>query len=209
MKCFFDESLPFGSETSTRWRIWLRRDVAEIFLDERACFVVVKVTDDGYHRVVRRVIDPEKLLHVVDRRGVEIFHRSDRRMRVGRIRKDQLVHPEKRVDVRLIVVTQSLLFLDGVALVVEIFLRHFQRPHAIAFEPEREWQLVRRQSLEIVGALGGRCAVHRAAGVEDVLEVRGFRNVFRALKHHVLKQVSKAGAAFFLVARTDVVVNGD
>ena len=39
--------------------------------------------------------------------------------------------------------------------------------------------------------------------------MRSLRHILRALKHHVLKQVSKPGAALGLVARANVVINAD
>ena len=41
------------------------------------------------------------------------------------------------------------------------------------------------------------------------MKVRSLRHILRALKHHVLKQVSKAGTPLGLVARANVVVNAD
>jgi hypothetical protein len=55
----------------------LRRNVSEVLLDEGARFIVIEISDDGDHGVVRRVVNTEKLFHVVDGGGVEIFHRSD------------------------------------------------------------------------------------------------------------------------------------
>ena len=130
-------------------------------------------------------------------------------MRIGRVLETHFEQPQKSVHVGLIVVTQALFFLDGFALIVEVLLRHVQRAHAIAFQPKRQWQFTRRQSLEIIRALARGRAVHRAAGVRDELKVRGFRNVLGALKHHVLEQMRESGAAFGFVARTDVIVNAD
>src|SRR6185503_12446924 len=44
-----------------------------------------------------------------------------------------------------------------------------------------------------------------AAGAFDHPEVRIGRDVLRGLKHHVLEEVRKTGAARFLVGRTNVV----
>jgi hypothetical protein len=64
-----------------------------------------------------------------------------------------------------------------------------------------------RQRFEIVCPLGGSGAVHRPARVEYVLEMGGLRDVFRALKHHVLEQMGKTGATFFFVTRANVVID--
>lgn len=63
------------------------------------------------------------------------------------------------------------------------------------------------QRLEIVGPLSGSGAVHRPTGIEDVLKMSGFGNVLRTLKHHVFEEMSETRAAFFFVARANVVVD--
>jgi hypothetical protein len=79
-----------------------------------------RVDVSGYrqHSVVGRVIGVEELLNVVDARRVQVFHRADRRMRVGPIAKDHLVHLEQRRPVSLIVVTEPFLFFDRFLLVL-------------------------------------------------------------------------------------------
>ena len=69
--------------------------------------------------------------------------------------------------------------------------------------------MVRRKGLKIVCALGRGCAVHCPTGVEDVLKVSRLGNVLRALEHHVLEKMGKSGPTFFLIARTDIIINGD
>ena len=75
-------------------------------------------------------------------------------MRVGRILIDHLAEAEEGVRVGAVVVVEALFFLDGFALVVKILLRHLQRAHPVALQPERERQLVGGERLEVVGALG-------------------------------------------------------
>src|SRR6266542_2149620 len=130
-------------------------------------------------------------------------------MRVGGVFENQLVDPQKGAHVRLIVVAQPFLFLYRVALVIQILLRHLQRTHAIALQPERKCDVISRQGLKIVCALGRGCSVHCSTGVEDVLKVSRLWNVLRALEHHVLEKMGKSGSTFFLIARTDIVINGD
>ena len=72
-----------------------------------------------------------------------------------------------------------------------------------------ELELVRRQRLEVVGAVEvGRGVVH-AAGALDEREVLGLGDVARALEHEVLEQVREAGPAGLLVARADDVPEVD
>ena len=66
--------------------------------------------------------------------------------------------------------------------------------------------------LEVVGAIEIRRAVQIAgAGAFQQLDVLIRGNVLRALKHHVLEQMRKAGAAGLLVGGADVIpeVDGD
>src|SRR6185369_4599177 len=111
------------------------------------------------------------------------------------------------IDVRLIVITETLFFLNGLALIVEVLLGYGERAHAIALQPKRERQLTGRQRLVIIGALAGSGSVHGAAGVRNILKVRGLRHIFRTLKHHVLEQMSETRTAFALVARTHIVID--
>src|ERR1017187_5904507 len=53
------------------------REIAEVFRDPRLRLHRIDVADDREERVVRRVIEPEEVLHVVFRRGREIFHAAD------------------------------------------------------------------------------------------------------------------------------------
>src|SRR5882672_5943625 len=99
-------------------------------------------------------------------------------MRVRRVPENQFINSEEGVDIGLIVITEALLLLYGISLVVEILLGNFQRAHAVAFEPERQGQMACRQRFVVIGPLSRSCAVHGPAGVEDVLEMRGFGYVF-------------------------------
>src|SRR2546421_4266674 len=130
-------------------------------------------------------------------------------MRIRRILKTHLEQPQKTVNVRLIVVTQTLLFLHGFALIVEVILRHGERSHAITFQPERERQLAGGQSLKIICAFTRSRAVHRTAGVRNVLKVRGFRHVLGTLKHHMLEEMSETCAPLTLVSRADIVIDSN
>ena len=130
-------------------------------------------------------------------------------MGISWISEYTFVGAQKRVDVRLIVVAQPFLFLNSVALIVEILLGYFERPHPVTFEPKGEWKMTGRKGLEIVGSFGRSSAVHGSAGIEDVLEVAGLWDVFRPLKHHVFEEVGKPRPAWFFVTRANVVVKRD
>jgi hypothetical protein len=115
------------------------------------------------------------------------------------------------VSVRLVVHPPAALVLHHAALVVELLLRHRrkQEPHAVGLEPERELQPVRRNGLEIVGAVQPGGAVHGAAYPLDVGDVLRVGHVLRALEHHVLEEVREAGPPRPLVTASDVVPEVD
>ncbi len=71
-----------------------------------------------------------------------------------------------------------------------------QKSHARAFQPQRQFQLARRQGLEIVGAVsGGRTVACRGAGLAQILEVGVLGDLLGPLEHHVFEEVGEAGLA--------------
>ena len=103
---------------------------------------------------------------------------------------------------------------DDVALVGEFFaVEAFEEEsHAIALEPEGEFELIAGHGFEVVGAVevGGAVDVG-CAGAFDVFDVGFFADVLGAFEHHVFEEVGEAGAAGALVERADVIpeVDGD
>ena len=80
-----------------------------------------------------------------------------------------------------------------------------QVPHAITFQPESEFQLVRGQSFEVIGAVEvGRAVDVAGSGSLEITIVLRRCDVLRAFKHHVLEQVSKPGSSRAFVGRADV-----
>ena len=128
-------------------------------------------------------------------------------MRIGKILINHLIDDVENLSVRLIVVAQTFFFLDGFALIVEIFLRHGERTHPVGFEPERKRQLICRNGLIIISAFRRGRAVHRSASFHNVLKMLGFFDVFRTLKHHMFKQMCKPRFVCALIPRTDIVIN--
>ena len=179
------------------------------YLRASSCTRGGDVAGDGDDGVVRRVVGLEERRDVLDRRGVEIVHRSDHRVLVGGIVERELVHRFVGAAVRLVVASLAALFLDGVALVVEVLLDDGERAHAVGFEEHRRLELIGRHRLVVERALLVRGAVHRAAVAEDGVEMLAGADVLRALEHHVLEEMREAGAAGALVARADVVDDGD
>ncbi len=63
-----------------------------------------------------------------------------------------------------------------------------EEAHAVAFEPEGEFELVAGDGFEIVGAVEVRGAVDvGCSGAFEVLEVGFFADVLGAFEHHVLE----------------------
>ena len=173
---------------------------------------LIDVADDRQDRVVRRVPGPEERDHVLDARSVEILHRADGRVVVRvAVREDRRHELLVEGAVGPVVVALALLVLDHLALVVEVLLaqRVEQRRHPVGLQPQPELELVRRQRLEVVGAVEVGGGVVDAAGTLDDGHVLGLGDVARALEHEVLEQVREAGLARRFVARADGVPEVD
>src|SRR5688572_26799351 len=147
-------------------RLWLTGDASEITVYEDASFLFVEVARDGQNRVIRSVEDAEEFLHICDCRRIEILHRTNRRVGIGGVGKDQFVDSQESVDVGLVVITKTLFLLNCLPLVVEVLLRHLGRAHTIAFRPERERQVVGRQSFLVFVALRRGGPIHRAPALK-------------------------------------------
>jgi hypothetical protein len=98
-----------------------------------------------------------------------------------------------------------------VALVVELLLGQGvqQEPHPVGLQEQHPLQVVRRDDLEVVGAVLVGRGVQVAAGLRHVPEVHVVADVLAALEHHVLEQVGEAGPARLLVLAADVVPHAD
>src|SRR6267378_3621795 len=193
---------------------WRRRgNVAEEPLDFLARRLGRDVAGQDDHGVVRAVVGTEPLLHVLDRRGIEVRHRSDHRPRVwmsGRIRA--LGHQVVDLAVGLILAL-PLFVLHDAALFVDLrgVDRAEQMAHAVRFHPQRHVERVGGHVLEIVGAVfvGGAVLIGRADALER-LEIVVIE-VLAAVEHQMLEQVREPRAAGPLVLRAHVVpdVHGD
>ena len=98
--------------------------------------------------------------------------------------------------IRLVLDALPALVADHVLLVREVRLvDHVEQvPHAVRFEPQPELELVGGQGFEVVGAIEVGGAVDRAAARPfDRAEMHVAGRMFRALEHHVLEEVGKAG----------------
>ena len=149
---------------------------AEVLLDQRLRLRRVEVADDRQARVVGRVVLLEESLHVVELRRLDVLVRADDvavvRMPLREQRLKQRLFGEA---VRLVLDALAPLVADDVLLVRQRRLIDLveQVAHAIGLEPQRQLELVRRDGLEVVGAVevGRAVDVARAGGLEQ-LEVR-------------------------------------
>ncbi len=192
-----------------------RRNRSEVLLDERSRLRGVEVADDRERRVVRRVVGSEELLHVVERCGREVLHRPDDGVRVGVAVGEQVLEDDRERPAVRLVLALPLLVLYDVALIVELLDRQRveQERHTIGLEPQGVLERLARNGLEVVRAVVVRRSVDApraevrasALGERQVLAL----HVLRALEHHVLEEVGKAGAAGLLVLRADVVPQVD
>jgi hypothetical protein len=130
-------------------------------------------------------------------------------MLIGEIVEGDLLDGFVGASIGLIVDAQPPFLLHRLALVVEVVLDDRQRAHAIGLEKQRRVELVRRHGFEVQRPLLVGRAVDRAAVADDGEQVLAGADVLGALEHHVLEQVGEAGASDALVARADVVGDGD
>ena len=183
------------------------RDVAEVPLHALADVIGAHVAGDDERRVRRAVVRAEPVLHVLQRRGVQVVHRPDHRPGVGMaLRKGVLGDGDPRLAVRL-VFSLPLLVLHHAALLVELrgVDRAEQVAHAVRLEPEDPVERGDGDVLEVVGAILVRRAVEvRRTDRLDRLEIVVVV-VLAAVEHQVLEEVREAGLARLLVLRADVI----
>src|SRR5215213_7739500 len=130
-------------------------------------------------------------------------------MLIGEVVVDQILLDLAAFPVGLVVNAEASLFLDRVALVVEVVFGNRQTLHAIGFEEETEIELVGGKNLEVVSTIFVGGAIHVTAVIKNEQEVLTGSDILGAFEHHVFKEVCKAGATLAFVARTDVVSNGN
>ena len=191
------------------WRAW--RDVAEILLDARLHVIRSDITGNHEHGIRRPVVRPKPVLHILERRGVEVVHRPDDRPRIRvSFRERVLGDRDPRLPVRL-VLTLTFLVLHDTALFVEAGRVDGAKEvtHAVGLEPENAVERGDRHVLEIIRAvLVGRAVEVRGAERLDGLEVVVVV-VLAAVEHEVLEQVREPGLAGLLVLRADVIPDVD
>ncbi|CAN5829351.1 hypothetical protein BH24ACI4_BH24ACI4_22710 [soil metagenome] len=125
-------------------------DGFEVFARPGEGFVGFHIPHDREDGVVRGVVGLEEGGDVLDRCGVQILHRADDRVLVGRVVEREPVERFERPAIRLVVEAGAALFLHGMPLVVEVVLRNLQGAHAVGFQEQRKVELVRGERLVVV-----------------------------------------------------------
>ena len=171
-------------------------------------FVRIDVAEDQQDGIRGRVIRLEEFLDVLESRGVEIVEIAVKIVRVGpvAIGDRRKIEPGKAA-VGLVEHVDAHFFFHDVALVAQIFVVHFERAHAVGFEPQDAFERIRGHRFVIIRDVIMRRAVQHAAGRIDQLDVHHLSGVGRALKHHVLEQMREAAAAARLDAKSDIVID--
>ena len=105
----------------------------EILPDLGQSFVGIEIADQRENGVVRRVVGMEKSRDIGDAGSFQIGHGPDCRMLVSEVVVRKAVEIQLRAPVRLVVDALAAFLFHGIALVVEIGLRHVKRAHAVGF----------------------------------------------------------------------------
>src|SRR6476620_2476522 len=124
---------------------------------------------------------------------------------IGRERERWELFPPRAVW--LIVDRPASFVLHDVTLRVELLLRHRREEatHPVGLQPQCECKLIRRNGLEVVGAVEPRRAVQSTTRSLNQLEMLVRANVCRTLEEHVLEQVRESGSTHSLVCGPHVV----
>ena len=189
------------------------REAGEVAVDQRIeRAVVADVTGDHQRGVGRHVPGAIERQDVVDRGGLDVVVQADREVAqrvalgVERERDREPLGAVRHVLVALAALGADHRLLRHQALAIEVAR---EVAHALALEPQRERQLVRRQDLVVRGAIGaGRRVGIGRAGPAQHLVVMAAEPIGRALEQ-VLEQVREPGAIRPLVRAADAVPHAD
>ena len=168
----------------------------------------------GHHQagILRRVVLPEELAHVLGRGRRQVFHVSDHRPVIRMILGvHQLVDLRVGHAVRRVLDTLAPLVLHHVALAVHHLLRDDveQVAHAVGLEEQRQVQRVGWHVDVVVRAVvRSGCVIAATGRLEQRVEQALFY-ILGAFEHQVLEQVREAGTADLLVGGSRVVPDVD
>jgi hypothetical protein len=181
-----------------------------VLLHQRLRGLDVEVARHRQHRVRRAVVGVEELRAVVDRRALQVDEVAVAVVRVGeRLEQHRGQEDPGEPAVRAVQHVEPDLLLHHVDLVAEVLVGELRRAHAVRFEEQRPLQRRARQHLVVVGVVGVRGPVERAARRLHVPEVGQLLQALAALEHQVLEEVREPGAPLRLGTEADVVVHAD
>ena len=157
--------------------------------------------------VGRRIVPPEKILHIIQAGRVQILLRTDGHPVVRmRPRKQRLLNVPLRHPVGPVLVALPPLVLHHIPLRVKTLLvqRIQQKPHPVRLQPQRQLQVVGRHILPVVRAVARGRPVQRGPDFLQRLKMTALV-VPRPPEHNMLKKMGKPGAPRLLVFGTDVI----
>ena len=138
------------------WEFAVCGDATEVSLNRSGDLRLVNVSNNGEHRIVRRVPGGEEVAYILQARRVEILHGADRwvvvRMPLRIREREQL---KVGGPVRLVVVAGALLVLHHIALVIEVRLIECgeERSESVRLHPENQLHPFGWHRGEVVGAI--------------------------------------------------------
>ena len=198
-----------AASLSRQWRP--RGQVAEVAVNQLQGVFPLEVASHGQTAVGGGVVTPEKVLYVVQGGGIQVFLGANSHpvVRVGQGEEGFLNLPEGHA-VGPVFVALPPFVLDHVPLDVEPLLVDGvqQEAHPVRFQPQRQLEVVGRNILPVVGAVGGGGPVQVGADLLQWFEMAAVM-VLGPLEHDVLEKVGKAGAANLFVLGAHVVPHVD
>ena len=182
-------------------------NLSEPRANQRGGFLDVDITRDHQSRVVGPIKGGVKRGDVLHRRGCDVVHRSDDGMPVWMAREKQFRKLGVIAAVRLIVDALALLLHHHTALRLETFRGEQKLQETVGFQPEAQFELVRRQNHVVIRLVLVRVRIvvparQLALPVEDAA-----RHIDGPVEHQMLEQVGKPCLARRFVLRADVVRN--
>ena len=181
---------------------WDRR---EQIIDQSAGHLKVDVAGDDQSRVVRQIVLAMKVLDIFDHRIVDILNAADGPALIGRVSMGHEVQFLDGFSIGTVADPQLKLFNHDRALIVKIDLGDRQAGHAVRFQPQRQRKLVGWQRLIIGGYINRGISIYDAPSRRNELAHAAFRQIWRAFKHHVFKQMGESASAFGVIGSADLI----
>ena len=188
-------------------RDWLRRtrDLAKVLFDQRQRRLRLEIADDRNGGVVRPIIRVVKLPQFRDRHFLDIRSPANRGMMIRMGNKGGGVDFLVEGRARIVLVPLEFIPHHG-HLHLPVLFPQNQIAHPIGLELHREFQMIAREILVIIGA------VEPGSGIVDTTDLVHHRveaaavvrmEVFRALEHQMLEQMGRTRRPRHFMTRTN------